>query len=521
MAKIINCTPESTVQVPTTKYLIKKCLQPEFELETHIKCHRCLNFFGSSKNQTRCDSCDISIKTSNSEYFIYISIKKQLEHSIKKHIEEIVSYNTHERQENVMRDIFDTKMFMQIQKKYAGYIILPLIINTDGVKVFNCNHKSLWLIQTIQGWLPPSIRFYPTNVMVLAAHFSNKKPKMRDFFYPLLKDIRQMQNDGGIKFNYRGEDLYFMPIIFSCCCDLPAKTDLLEMSGHTAYYGCGFCLLPGITVQGKNRAMPRYIKGTDNYELRSHENMVRIYAQLKNEPIKGVKRMSCMVAANGFDLINSVSIDYMHCVLLGIMKKLLNLWLDSTNHNMPYYIEKRHQIALSHRIVNIKPISEISPRPRSLFSRGDFKANEYRSLLYYYIYFALDGLLPSKYIKHFRLLSGAIYALSMESIPIESINRARRQLSDFANDFEILYGESNVVMNLHLIRHITMQVENLGPLWSQSAFAFEANNGIVTKSNSSTKDIVHQIMWKYSMKKKFIQQWLMQSHMDLRSVVKK
>lgn len=56
-------------------------------------------------------------------------------------------------------------------------------------------------------------------------------------------------------------------------------------------------------------------------------------------------------------------------------------------------------------------------------------------------------------------------------------------------------------MNLHLLSHLTMQTENLGPLWSQSAFAFEAVNGIVVKSNASTKDISHQLIWKYVMKR--------------------
>lgn len=378
-------------------------------------------------------------------------------------------------------------MFMKIKEKYAGYTILPLIINTYGVKVFNSNQKSLWMIQGVQGWLPPWLRFCPTNVMIFAAHFGAKKPNMRDFLYPLLREFREIQEAGGLNFNGH----HFMPIIFATCCDLPAKSDLMGLSGHTAYYGCSYCEHPSIAVSGAKRKVPRYLKGLNNYEIRSHEKIMQIYKQLKSESIKGVKIMSCIIAAKEYDLINSVAIDYMHCVLLGIVKRLLNLWCDSKNHKMPYYIEKKHQIALSNRIVNIKPTHEISRRPRSIFARGDFKANEHRSLLFYYLWFVLDGLLPAKYVKHFRLLSAAIYALSMKKISHESIEIAQIQLNEFANDYETLYGKTNVVMNLHLLRHITRQVENLGPLWSQSAFCFEACNGLVTKSNTSTKDIVH------------------------------
>lgn len=53
-------------------------------------------------------------------------------------------------------------------------------------------------------------------------------------------------------------------------------------------------------------------------------------------------------------------------------------------------------------------------------------------------------------------------------------------------------------MNLHLLRHLPMTVRCIGPLWAQSAFGFEANNGVVVKSNTSSRDVLHQLSWKYS-----------------------
>lgn len=502
MAGIVNSTPNASVKVPATKYMIKKSIPQQFENESHIKCRRCSNFIRSLQNETRCELCDLMIKTANSEYFVYIHIKTQLEHAIKCNINEILSNYAKERQPEYIKDIFDSRIFMQIKEKYSGYIILPLIVNTDGAKVFNNNQKSLWMIQCVQGWLPPSIRFCPSNVLIIAAHFGAKKPNMNDFFFPFLKDSREINDTGGIKITHNGSTLNFMPILFSCCCDLPAKADVQGMCGHSGYFACNFCLHPGILVPGEKKDVIRYIKGSNNYELRSHKNTIETYGRLRTMPIQGVKRLSCMVAAKEFDIIFGFSIDYMHCVLLGVMKKLLNLWLDTKNHKKNYYIEKKNQIALNKRLMNIKPISEIIRKPRSILSRGDYKANEYRSLLYYYLWFALDGLLHAKYVKHFRLLSCAIYSLSKDAISLEDIEEARSQLINFTDDFEVLYGKSNVTINLHLIRHIPMQIQNLGPLWSQSAFAFEANNGIVIKSNSSTKDIAHQLMWKYSMKQK-------------------
>lgn len=190
----------------------------------------------------------------------------------------------------------------------------------------------------------------------------------------------------------------------------------------------------------------------------------------------------------------------MHCVHLGLMKKLFNLWLDTKNHKMPWYMKKKNQDILNKRLLNIKPVSEILRKPKSIFSKGDFKANEFRSLLLFYLPFALPGLLEHKYVKHFRLLSSAIYVLSKQKISSEEIEIARDQLNEFVDSFETLYGQSNVTINTHLIRHLAESVINLGPLWAHCAYSFEANNGVVAKGNTCTNDIVHQLTWKYVMR---------------------
>lgn len=46
-----------------------------------------------------------------------------------------------------------------------------------------------------------------------------------------------------------------------------------------------------------------------------------------------------------------------------------------------------------------------------------------------------------------------------------------------------------------------MNVKNLGPLWAQSMFAFEANSGVIVKTNTCNDNILHQLAWKYSMRK--------------------
>lgn len=152
---------------------------------------------------------------------------------------------------------------------------------------------------------------------------------------------------------------------------------------------------------------------------------------------------------------------------------------------------------MSSRIVSVTPTNELFRKPKSISLLGEYKANEFRALMLYYLRFALTGLLDSKYIKHFHLLCSAMYMLLSENISNDAIKEAEIRLQTFADDFEELYGENNVTIKLHLIRHLASCVRDLGPLWSQSAYGFENNNGLVVRGNTSKNNIAHQITWKY------------------------
>lgn len=117
-------------------------------------------------------------------------------------------------------------------------------------------------------------------------------------------------------------------------------------------------------------------------------------------------------------------------------------------------------------------------------------------MLLYYLTYSLNGLLPRRYIEHFKLLSSAIHTLLLTSISMENINAAELKLERFSNEFEGLYGKENVTMNIHLLRHIANAVRHNGPLWAQSTFGFETNNGVLARVTAKT-NILHSIAWKY------------------------
>lgn len=56
------------------------------------------------------------------------------------------------------------------------------------------------------------------------------------------------------------------------------------------------------------------------------------------QAVDGVKGYSVLHLLDDFDVIEGNPIDYMHCVLLGVAKKLLKLWFDSTYHRCDWLV---------------------------------------------------------------------------------------------------------------------------------------------------------------------------------------
>lgn len=70
-------------------------------------------------------------------------------------------------------------------------------------------------------------------------------------------------------------------------------------------------------------------------------------------------------------------------------------------------------------------------------------------------------------------------------------------LLDFMFRFQMLYGESQMTFNIHLLSHLTKSVKLWGPLWAHSAFPFESANGKLLALVKGTKGVANQIVNKF------------------------
>ncbi|KAG8176071.1 hypothetical protein JTE90_025529 [Oedothorax gibbosus] len=179
--------------------------------------------------------------------------------------------------------------------------------------------------------------------------------------------------------------------------------------------------------------------------------------------VNGIKGISPLMNLSYVGLVSAFTIDYMHCVLLGVVKKVTHLWLDSTSHDKPYYIGKKTS-DVDNRLTKIKPPTYISRRPRSIVDRAYWKANEFRSWLLHYSLPCLAGILPYVFLKHHCMLATAIFMLLQQDVSSDIIETASWYLAQYVLEFQNLYGELNMNFNLHLLLHLGKCVEKYGPL---------------------------------------------------------
>lgn len=186
---------------------------------------------------------------------------------------------------------------------------------------------------------------------------------MNQFFQPLENELNLIPQTGGLRIE---KQYRFMPIITECCCDLPAKCEVQGIVNHNGYNSCGYCDHPGFPVKSTENSKS-FIRYTNRNEP-THQHFLDVYKKCKtfNELMSGIKYVSCLAGAAHFDLVNGFCIDYMHCVLLGVQRKFLDLWLASTHHKMDYHIKPKMQICLSQRLIKIKPTSDIARKPRAI-----------------------------------------------------------------------------------------------------------------------------------------------------------
>ena len=318
---------------------------------------------------------------------------------------------------------------------------------------------------------------------------------METYLKPIVDDLQDLYVNGFSWHVMRVSQQTTKVHLLLCCCDTVARSLLQNFKQFNGRYGCSYCMHPGNVVQ-KGRGFVRCYpeSADDEHEQRTHAQSLQLAEQAfqtENE-VFGVKGPSMLYLLPSFDIITGCNPDYMHCILLGVVRQFCNLWFDSTSHNRKFYVGTCIT-RIDAVLCAIRPPSEIKRLPRSIKLRKYWKAAEWRSFLLLYSPVLLKHLLPAEYYKHWLLLVFAINSLMGSSISPATLVHCKMALVKFVYRIPHLYSIECVSYNVHLMTHLVQSVEQWGPLWATSAFVFEDANGKLTRMFHGTRHVSKQI----------------------------
>lgn len=496
-------------------------------IEWHYLCSKCKIYLGNDKPlpAQQCNFCKNSFingKFKSWETFITFPIIGQLQSMLESpsFVETLKTYRfKHEeskKKRNVtanIEDIIDGKNYQNFFQK-DGFLRNPnnlsFQLNTDGVALFKSSSFSIWPVYLVICDLPPRLRYSRKCRLFAGLWFGYTKPIFSTFLKPF-KDMFQQLYDEGFKTICKLNGIHtsetWHGIVISSSMDAPAKCLYMCMKQFNGECGCPYCKAKGQNVRTeakgncriynyidvKNRKKESPLRNHDDFLVDAKTATDKKKAGEKNSEVNGVRGTSMAFGFPGYDIVAGTAIDYMHAVLLGIMKQLLTYWFDKKYRKSSWYCGGSIKICDARR-ASIKPPNQVSRIPRSLEERTHYKASELRTWLLYYSLPVMQGILPNDHHQHLMLLVCAIYILLKQSISPQDLNKARAVLEHFCLRASSVYNERFQTFNLHQLLHLTDCVENNGPLWACSCFFFEDLNGDLRSLFHGSQNVEEQII---------------------------
>ena len=175
-------------------------------------------------------------------------------------------------------------------------------------------------------------------------------------------------------------------------------------------------------------------------------------------------------------MIDNLSVDYMHCILLGVVQQFVKLWMNGSYRNKYWYISPRQVDIIDNRLSKIRPHSDIKRFPRSIKLAGQWKASELKNFLLYCSIYVLRDILTANILRHWCLLVNSTFLLLGESINAQNISESERMLDTFIADVFKICSAEHASYKVHQLSHLATCVRRCGPLWLTSCFTFESDN---------------------------------------------
>lgn len=270
---------------------------------------------------------------------------------------------------------------------------IKLVVNIDGLPLSKSSSSQLW---PILGSINNSNLVFPIAIF----HAYAKPNSLADYLSEFIVEAKTLLQDG-----VRIENKLYQFNLQAIICDAPARSFLKCIIGHTGYHSCERCKIKGQYLQ--NRIVFNDFGADERRTDQEFRSLSYQHSHQKNE-------ISPLTELN-LDMIKHFPLDYMHLVLLGVVKRLLNFLTKGpplcriSNMQSTLMSEK---LLLSHG----KMPSEFNRQPRSLTELPHWKASEFRQFLLYHGPIVLKGIVSNDVYNHFLALHVSMCFLLSDGI---------------------------------------------------------------------------------------------------------
>ena len=351
--------------------------------------------------------------------------------------------------------------------------------NIDGIPIFKSSKTQFWPILcrvVLPKVLPP---------FAVGIYSGQQKPtNIGDYLREFVDELKQIEVNGLPNANGK-----VVKLKTSCfICDAPARAFIKQVKGHNAYHGCERCTQKG---QWNDKVTFSLVNAPLRTDESFNERLDEDHHQQTETPL-------CSLPIG---LVSQVVLDPMHLVHLGVMRKLLKLWMKGPKGLCR--LGPNSVLRLSEVLVSFHSFipREFNRKCRSLSEVDRWKATEYRQFLLYSGIVVLKDHLSKDMYSHFLKLYVAIFCMSSPVLHLEYLAFSKKLLVDFVSEFSHHYGRNMLVYNVHNLVHLGDDVQNHGVLDSFSAFCFENFLGSLKKMLRKPQSPLAQVVRRFSEKK--------------------
>ncbi|CAN7988852.1 unnamed protein product, partial [Ixodes hexagonus] len=326
---------------------------------------------------------------------------------------------------------------------------LQLSFNIDGLPLSKSSNLQLWPVQCLIVNLDDQAPF-----LVGAFAGTSKPESANDFLLPFVTELKSLL-ENGLTVNGYSVCISLEAII----CDAPARSFILSTKGHSGYSGCPKCTCEGTYKEGK------IVFLDSSCEMRTD-------ASFRQQQDPDHHKGTSVLVELPIDTVKDIPLDYMHLVLLGVVRKLLLLWISGPLTARVGPLERRQMNDANASLKEHIP-QEFSRSPRPVTEVERWKAAELRLFLFYTGPLILQPVLKPELYENFITLHAGLSILANSKLCSLHAEYAGALLRHFVTTFTQIYGEDQVSYNVHCLIHLAEDVKAHGAVDRFSAFPFE------------------------------------------------